>query len=86
MTRIALTIPGPSRSAISIGLLGAVGAVTALLAGLTLAPEPAISSPSAPAAVSHPVAAPRAAGPKAMPSGEPRRAVRVVYPGPVVAR
>ncbi|TGE01009.1 hypothetical protein [Methylobacterium nonmethylotrophicum] len=82
MVRTTRTVSGSRPSAIELGLLGAVGSLTALLASLTLAPEPANSSPAAHAVVTTIQVAPQT-DPGATGPGETRRAVRVVYPGPI---
>ncbi|ACA17266.1 hypothetical protein M446_2841 [Methylobacterium sp. 4-46] len=92
MIRTTRTVPGPSRSTISLGLLGAVGGLSALLTGLTLAPERASSAPAAPSVTRFQSTAPAPVQGAALAApdtaragsvGEPRRTVRVVYPGPV---
>jgi hypothetical protein len=70
-------------SLVSFGLVAAVGGVTVLLTALTLVPEEAASA-VAPATVR--VAAPVAPVRSRTEAAEPRRTVRMVYPGPITAR
>ncbi|MBY0295027.1 MAG: hypothetical protein K2X71_03155 [Methylobacterium sp.] len=87
----SITDTGRRSQAISVGLLATAGGLAALLAGLTLAPDPAISSPASSAgtirtesraAVTPPASAP-AAAPQRASGDEPRRPVRVAYSGPI---
>ena len=84
------THTGQKSATISLGLLAAIGGLTVLVAGLTLAPDQAVSSPVNPAGLNH--AQSRAPAPVHVavattsdtqrPSGDAaRRAVRVVYSG-----
>ncbi|GJD65909.1 hypothetical protein [Methylobacterium frigidaeris] len=82
MVRITRTASGPKHCTIQLGLLAALGSLTALLAGLTLVPEPANSSPAASPVVTTIQVAPQTP-PKVTSSSETQRAVRVVYPGPI---
>ncbi|GJE03074.1 hypothetical protein [Methylobacterium isbiliense] len=87
----SITDPGRRSQTVSVGLLVTVGGLAALLAGLTLAPDQAISSPAPSAGMnraesrapaSTPASAPAAASQRTS-GDEPRRAVRVVYSGPI---
>lgn len=83
MIRIRTT-SGLTSSTISLGLAAAIASISALTAGLVIVPGQAATPRSK--AITAPVRAEAVPVRAVESAGEVRRAVRVVYPSPIIAR